>query len=136
MTILRLTFAGQIRRSEAKNIAGKQVVEFSICKKNRGKQGDPDTFTWLRVTLWEPAAFQLPHLGKGSFVAGSGEMQLRSYRKQDGSTGHNLEISCRSFDVEPASAGHAAPQQPAAQPATDSASGPQPADLGDEEPPF
>lgn len=99
MTILRLAFAGQIKKAEHRNAAGKSLVELSICKKNRTKQGEPDAFTWVRVTLWEPAEFQAPKLVKGSFIAGTGDLTARSYDGKDGKA-TSLEVSCRSFDVE------------------------------------
>lgn len=100
MTILRLTFAGQIKKAEHKTAGGKPLVEVSICKKNRTKQGEPDAFTWARIALWEPAEFQVGKLLKGAFIAGTGELTLRSYIDKDGAKASSMEVSCRSFDVE------------------------------------
>lgn len=99
MTILRAQFAGEIKKAEHKEVAGKKLVELSICKKNRTKQGEPDAFTWLKVALWEPADFQIPKLVKGAFVAGSGDMLLRSYEGRDGKQS-SLECRCTSFELE------------------------------------
>lgn len=99
MTILKAQFAGEIKRADHKDVGGKKLVEVSICKKNRGKQGDPDTFTWLKVAIWEPAEFQVPKLVKGAFIAGSGDMALRSYEGKDGKAS-SLECRATSFDVE------------------------------------
>ncbi len=99
MTVLRLSFAGQIKKAEHRTAAGKSLVEVSICKKNRTKQGEPEAFTWVRVTVWEPAEFQAPRLIKGSFIAGTGDLTARTYDGKDGKA-TSLEVSCRSFDVE------------------------------------
>jgi single-stranded DNA-binding protein len=99
MTIFRLTFAGEIKKADTKSVGGKSLVELSICKKNRTKDGDPESYTWLRIGLWEPAQFQIPKLVKGSFIAGSGELTLRSYEGKDGKA-TSLECRCSSFDVE------------------------------------
>lgn len=99
MTILKAQFAGEIKKADHKEVGGKKLVEVSICKKNRGKQGDPDTFTWLKVAIWEPADFQVPKLVKGAFIAGSGDMTLRSYEGKDGKAS-SLECRATSFDVE------------------------------------
>jgi single-stranded DNA-binding protein len=117
MTILRLAFAGVVKKAEHRTAAGKSLVEVSICKKNRTKQGEPDAFTWIRVTLWEPAEFQAPKLVKGSFIAGTGDLTARSYEGKDGKA-TSLEVSCRSFDVEVSDGGdaQAAPAQSAPAP--------------------
>jgi single-stranded DNA-binding protein len=99
MTILKAQFAGEIKKADTKNIGGKTLVEVSICKKNRTKDSEPEAFTWLRVGIWEPAAFQLPKLVKGAFIAGCGDMTLRSYEGKDGKAS-SLECRCTSFDVE------------------------------------
>lgn len=97
--IFRISFAGQITKADVKQISEKTLVEVSLCKKHKGRNGGEDTFTWLRVNVWEPADFQLPKLVKGSFIAGSGDFQLRSYEK-DGQKGTSAECRCSSFDVE------------------------------------
>lgn len=119
MSLLRLFFAGQIKKVEHKTAAGKALVEVSICKKNRTKENDKETFTWIRATIWEPAEFQVAKLFKDAFIAGSGEMTLRSYADKDGKDRVSCEVSCRSFDVEvsgpqaaPAEAAPAAPSKP------------------------
>lgn len=99
MTIFKAQFAGEIKKADIKTIGGKTLVEVSICKKNRTKDGEPEAFTWLRVGIWEPAAFQLPKLVKGAFIAGCGDMTLRSYEGKDGKAS-SLECRCTSFDVE------------------------------------
>lgn len=112
MTILKAQFAGEIKKADHKEVGGKKLVEVSICKKNRGKQGDPDTFSWLKICIWAPADFQIPKLVKGAFIAGSGDMQLRSYEGKDGKA-TSLECSTTSFDVE-VSDGSARSEAPAA----------------------
>ena len=99
MTVLRLTFAGEIKKAEHKTAGGKALVEISLCRKNYAKQGDPETFTWIKVKLWEPADFLAQKLVKGAFIAGSGELTSRSYEK-DGVKGQSLEVRCSGFDVE------------------------------------
>lgn len=99
MTTFRLNFCGHIKKAETRNAGGKPIVELSLCRKNRTRQGEADAYTWVRVTVWEPADFQADKLVKGSFVAGSGEMAARSYDGKDGKA-VAIEVSCRSFDIE------------------------------------
>lgn len=99
MTIYRLAFAGIIKKAEHRTAGDKQIVEVSICKKNKTKEGEDDSYTWIRITVWQPPDFMAPRLVKGSFIAGSGEMTTRSYEK-DGVKATAIEVRCQSFDVE------------------------------------
>lgn len=110
MTVFRLTFAGEIKRVESRMAGDKPIMEVSICKKNRGKPSEDPVFTWVRVTIWSPAAFQVNKIIKGAFIAGSGEMMMRSY-EVEGVKRSSLEVSCQSFDVEVSGDAGQAPEQ-------------------------
>ena len=129
----RIQFSGDIRKSETKNLGGKQMVEIQLCQKNYAKQGDEATFTWLRVAVWEPKDFQLPQLQAGCFIAGSGEFSLRSYVNKDGVKQQSAEVRCGSFDVSgPRQAAASAPAPaPSPRPRV-----PAPANDDDGSPPF
>ena len=99
MTIMRLFFTGEIKKAEHRMAGDKPIVEVSLCKKFKEKDAD-DSFTWVRITLWQPAEFQVAKLVKGGFIAGSGEFKLRSYKDKDGNKAVSAEIRCTSFDVE------------------------------------
>ncbi len=98
--IFRISFAGNITKAEAKQVGEKTLVEVSLCKKFKGRAGAEESYTWLRVNVWEPADFQLPKLVKGAFIAGSGEFQLRSFEGKDGSKQVSAECRASSFDIE------------------------------------
>ena len=100
MTIMRLQFAGFIQKAEHKTAGAKSLVEMSICRKNYAKDGEEATFTWCKIVLWEPPSWMAPRLVKGAFIAGSGEMTLRSYAKSDGSKGVSCDVRCTSYDIE------------------------------------
>jgi single-stranded DNA-binding protein len=95
-----MQFAGEIKKAEHKMAGDKPLCEVSLCRKHKGSNGAEATFTWLRVCLWQPAEFQTGKLVKGAFIAGSGDVELRSYTAKDGTKGHSLECRCTSFDVE------------------------------------
>lgn len=116
MTILRIQFAGEIKKAESKNVGGKSMVELSLCRKHKGRNGGEDTFSWLRVSVWEPAEFQVPKLVKGAFVAGSGDFQLRSYQDKDGKDRVSAECRSTSFDIEVSDGQQRSPQAATAQP--------------------
>ena len=98
--IFRISFAGNITKAETKQVGEKTLVEVSLCKKFKGRNGGEESYTWLRVNIWEPADFQTPKLVKGAFLAGSGEFQLRSFEGKDGSKQVSAECRCSSFDIE------------------------------------
>jgi len=134
--ILKLQFAGTVNKVEIKQAGTKQLAEISLCKKNYAKEGTEATFTWIRISLWEPKDFQLAKLVKGAFVAGSGEFSLRSYEK-DGVKHQSAECRCGSFDIEvaevvatPASLGAPTPAPRTTQPTSGGGA------KDDSEPPF
>lgn len=133
MTIFRMIFSGQIKKAEHRTAGGKSLVEVSICKKT-SRPNEPDAFTWLKVSIWEPADFQAAKLVKGAHISGSGEFKMRSYEK-DGAKGVSAEASCRSFDVEVVSEGGTEPAHTEARPAPSRPAAPA-AGPGDDEPPF
>lgn len=100
MTTFRLAFSGEIKKAEHRNAGGKPLVEVSICKKNHTKQDEEPSFTWAKINLWQPAEFQTAKLVKGAFIAGTGELTLRSYVNKDGVKATAMEVRCTSFDVE------------------------------------
>ena len=100
MTAFRLMFAGEIKTVEAKIFNETKFAELSLCKKNYAKPGVDPTFTWVRVSIREPADFLVAKLVKGAFIAGSGEMSSRTYQDKDGKDKTSIDIRCTGFDVE------------------------------------
>lgn len=137
MTAFRLTFAGEIKTVETKNFNGTQFAELSLCKKNYAKQGAEPSFTWVRVSIREPADFLVAKLVKGAFIAGSGEMSARTYQDKDGKDKSSIDIRCTGFDVEmPRGETVAEPESPPQTPQR-GPSRPRPAPAADDdEPPF
>jgi len=98
MSTFKLFFAGEIKKVEIRQAGGKPIAEVSLCNKNRAKQGDPDTFTWVCATIWSPPDWMTGKLVKGAFIAGCGDFSLRSFEK-DGVKRQSAEINCQGFDV-------------------------------------
>lgn len=136
MTIMRIHFAGQIMKAEHKQAGPKNICDVSLCKKHKGRDGGEDTFTWLRATIWEPPEWMAPRLVKGSFIAGSGELQLRSFEHK-GEKRQSLECRCTSFDIEVSDGAQTgATQKPQDTPTVAKAKERQAAQEADGEPPF
>lgn len=135
MSVFRMSFAAPITKVDHKEVGGKALVEASLCKKNRAKEGQGPTFSWLRVSIWSPPDWMAAKLVKGAMLAGTGEFTLRSYEK-DGQKRQSAEVNCQSFDVEVS--GGATDAAPGAEaPAAAAPKRPAPvAAAGDDEPPF
>ncbi len=99
MTTYRLHFCGKIMKSDSRMAGDKPIIELSICKKNTTKQGEEPTFSWIRVTIWQPPEWITSKAIKGAFISGSGEFSMRSYEK-DGVKHTNAEVRCGSYDCE------------------------------------
>ncbi len=137
MTAFRLMFAGEIKTVETKNFNGIQFAELSLCKKNYAKQGVEPTFTWVRVSVREPADFLVAKLVKGAFIAGSGEMSARTYQDKDGKDKTSIDIRCTGFDVEMPRGETVADSDGEQQTPQRSPARPRPAPVtSDQEPPF
>lgn len=135
MTMLRALFAGEVKKADHKEVGGKKLVELSICKKNRGAAGAEESFTWIRISVWEPAAWQIPLLARGCFVAGSGDMQLRGFEGKNGKA-YSLECRCTSFDLEISAGTGSEPVSHEAPPRTPRAPTSTSSPESDDEPPF
>ena len=99
MPTMRLTFSGEVRKPQVKQIGQDQAVEFQVMRKNYGKKDEEATFTWVRVTIFKPQPWQIEQCQEGKFICGSGEFTLRSYEK-DGQKRQSAEVRCSSFDLD------------------------------------
>lgn len=135
MSVFRMSFAAPITKVDFKEVGGKSLAEVSICKKNRAKEGQEPTFSWLRVSIWAPPDWMAAKLVKGAMLAGTGEFTLRSYEK-DGQKRQSAEVNSQSFDVEVSGgASESAPRAEA--PAAAAPKKPAPvATSAEDEPPF
>lgn len=131
MTIFRMTFAGPIAKVEFRQVAAKTLVEVSLCRKHKGRNGGEDTFSWVKVIIWEPPDWMTPRLVKGAMIGGTGEYQLRSYEGKNGKA-YAAEVKCSSFDVEVSGGGdRTQEEQPTPRPRPVPVAPP-----ADDEPPF
>jgi single-stranded DNA-binding protein len=98
MTLLKLTFAGKAMKVEHKMAGDKPIIEVSLCRKQKGRGNEPETFCWIRVTIWNAPEF-MKRIQKGTFISGCGDFSSRSYEGNDGKA-TALEVRCSGFDVE------------------------------------
>jgi len=97
--MMKMLFSGDIKKSETKSINGKTMIELSVCKKNKTKEGEEASFTWLRCQCWDCPEWLAPRLIKGVFVSGCGDFTLRSYVGKDGQKAISADVRCGGFDI-------------------------------------
>ena len=79
MTMIRLDLSGIIKNVRYFTAAGKPAIEFSMCVKNKTKEGEEDSFTWAKGIVFDHPDW-MGNLQKGDEVtAMSGKVTLRSY---------------------------------------------------------
>jgi hypothetical protein len=100
MSNFRLSFSGEIKKSREFMMGAKPAVEIQLMKKNYTAQGAEPTWTWIRVLVVDPKDFQKDWFAEGKFVAGSGEMSLKSYINKELVKQQTVEIRCSSFDID------------------------------------
>ncbi len=97
--MMKMLFSGEIKKAETKSINGKPMVEISVCKKNKTKDGEEPSFTWLRASVWDCPDWLAPRLVKGVFVSGCGDFTLRSYTDKDGNKAVSADVRCSGYDI-------------------------------------
>lgn len=128
-------FAGAIKKVEFRDAGKDKIAELSICKKEKGRgEGAEDTFTWVRVTVWNPKDFQAAKMVKDAFASGCGDFKLRSY-EHNGEKKVSAEVRCSSYDIEISDGGAPSVSTPAPTPRPAPRPAPSAAPA-DDEPPF
>lgn len=71
----------------------------SVCNISIGSRIDNDNTQWVNVTFWGKSAEIIANLiTKGSKLAVSGKMSMRTYEKINGDFGASLELEARDFE--------------------------------------
>lgn len=100
MSVNNLVVVGHLGKDCTTNqVNGKQVINFSVCHSEKYKdQGGnlKETSTWFDCSYWSDSKVS-DYLKKGTLVYVTGPVSLRTYAKQDGTTGAALQI--RVFNV-------------------------------------
>lgn len=99
MALAKVTIIGNLGRDPELRYTseGRAVCKFSVAVNHRrrgadGQMVDGET-DWYNVTTWDKRAEALNQiLTKGRQVYVEGRFRPRSYEKQDGGTGHSLDV--------------------------------------------
>lgn len=108
------------------NVSGKTVMNFNVAhsEKYKDAQGNQkDKTTWADCAYWSDRTAVAPYLKKGTLVYVEGTPEVRTYPKNDGTTGALLTIRVTSVQLlggkdnsqgsEPATQQSSGKQQPA-----------------------
>jgi len=82
-------------------VSGKNVINFSVAhtEKFKDSQGNQvERTTWVECAYWTERTAIAQYLRKGTQVYAEGTPEVKTYPKNDGTTGANL--TCRVFSVQ------------------------------------
>jgi|SRR5690606_4972872 len=83
-------------------VNGKNVINFSVAhtEKYRDSQGNnQEKTTWVDCAYWTDKTAVAPYLTKGMKVYVEGTPEVRTFQKQDGSTGASLSLRVREVQL-------------------------------------
>ncbi|MBN8787856.1 MAG: single-stranded DNA-binding protein [Terrimonas sp.] len=100
--MIRLQVIGNLGKDCVTNtVNGKTVINFSVAhtEKFRDASGQQkDKTTWVECAYWTDRTGVAPYLKKGTQVYAEGTPELRTYTKNDGTSGTSLTL--RVFSVQ------------------------------------
>lgn len=100
--MIKLQIIGHLGKDCITNtVNGKNVINFSVAhtEKFRDAQGvQKDKTIWVECAYWTDRTGIAPYLRKGTQVYAEGTPELRTYPKNDGTTGASLTL--RVFSVQ------------------------------------
>src|SRR5687768_6302562 len=83
------------------NVNGKQVINFSVAhtEKFKDAQGQPvEKTTWAECSYWSDSKVG-PYLTNGTQVYVEGQPEVKTYAKNDGSTGASLSVRVMKVEL-------------------------------------
>lgn len=94
--MIKLMVVGHLGKDCITNtVGGKSVINFSVAHSEKFKdaQGNQkEKTTWVECAYWTERTAVAPYLKKGTLVFAEGSPEVRTYPKNDGSTGVSLTM--------------------------------------------
>lgn len=101
--MIKLQVIGNLGRDCVTNaVNGKNVINFSVAhtERFRDAQGNQkDRTTWVDCAYWTDRTAIAPYLKKGTQVYVEGTPEVRTYPKNDGTTGASLSLRVLSVQL-------------------------------------
>jgi single-strand DNA-binding protein len=83
-------------------VGGKTVINFTVAHTEKYKDGQGNQqskTTWLECAYWTDRTAVAPYLTKGTQVYISGNPEVKSFAKNDGTTGASLNVRVREIQL-------------------------------------
>lgn len=99
------TYIGRITKDAIKrDVSGKTVINFTIAKNRRYKQGDEikERTTYIECAYWNVPGVH-PYLVKGTLVEVSGDTGARAYNNSEGKAVAALTLAVRELHLHASS---------------------------------
>ena len=90
------------REAQVNNVNGKTVINFSVAHSEKWKdaQGNQqERTTWVDCSWWTDRTGIAQYLNKGTQVYAEGTPEVRTFPKNDGSTGASLSLRVQSVQL-------------------------------------
>lgn len=83
-------------------VNGKNVINFSVAHSERYKDSQgvqQERTTWVECAYWTDRTAIAPYLTKGTQVFAEGQPEVRTFQRNDGTTGHSLTMRVREVQL-------------------------------------
>lgn len=94
--MIKLQVIGHLGKDCTTNVVnGKNVINFSVAHSEKYKDASgvqKDKTTWVECAYWTERIAIAPYLKKGQLVYTEGTPEVRTYTKNDGTTGTSLTL--------------------------------------------
>lgn len=101
--MIKLQIIGNLGKDCVTNtVNGKNVINFSVAHTERYKDAtgqQKDRTIWVECAYWTDRTGIAPYLKKGTQVYAEGQPEVRTYTKNDGTTGTSLTMRVQSVQL-------------------------------------
>lgn len=112
--MIKLQLIGNLGKDAViSNYNGKQVLNFNVAhtEKYKNQQGvQTDKTIWVECSYWSESKIA-PYLKKGTQVYVEGQPEVRTYAKNDGTTGVSLSLRVQNVQLLGSKDGNSSQQQ-------------------------
>ena len=101
--MIKLQVIGHLGKDcQVNTVNGKNVINFSVAHSERFKDAQgvqQERTTWVECAYWTDRTAVAPYLTKGTQVWAEGQPEVRSYQRNDGTTGFSLTMRVREVQL-------------------------------------
>lgn len=102
-TMIKLQVIGHLGKDCVVNtVNGKNVINFTVAhtEKYRDSQGvNQEKTTWVDCAYWSDKTAVAPYLQRGTQIFVEGSPEVRTYNRNDGTTGASLSLRVRDLQL-------------------------------------